>query len=265
MSQRTKLLFLLVVLLSIMTTTHYLEITSKFMKDLRSSGDKYSQQTSTSVRATSGLDTTIGSSSNPPVTKRKFNVTRQPTNPNANANANVPTASPPTTNPKQTRTQAPTFVYTLPPGSNTTNLSISLPSSEWLEDIDTYTNVLGCGAYKCAFRSITGKHGYLVAILLPQEVASAKTAVDMAEYFAATFGIRHTVLARPITTDKRMNRNVSQKTIPNLTNDVLKGNKGVYKALASRLRRGKGGLKERGHNFKKQKQRKKHKKHQKEF
>jgi hypothetical protein len=154
----------------------------------------------------------------------------------ATATANVPTASPPTTNPKQTRTQAPTFVYNLPPGSNATNLSISLPSSEWLEDIDTDTNVLGCGKYKCAFRSITGKHGYLVATLLPQDVASVKTAVDMAEYLAATYGIRHTVLARPITTDKRMKRSFSRETIP--TNQL------TYELLASRLRRGKVDFKE---------------------
>ena len=200
MSQRTKLLFLPVVL-SIMTTAHYLQVTSVTRQP----------RTPPTVAGT-GVDEPKPYSDDPP------------DEPEPTATANVPTASPPTTNPKQTRTQAPTFVYNLPPGSNATNLSISLPSSEWLEDIDTDTIVLGCGKFKCAFRSITGKHGYLVAILLPQDVASVKTAVDMAEYLAATYGIRHTVLARPITTDKRMKRSFSRETIP--TNQLTYGSEG---------------------------------------
>ena len=134
-----------------------------------------------------------------------------PANP-PTSNKDVPT-NPPTSKPKQTPTRAPTFVYTLPPGSNRTNLSISLPSSEWLEDIDTYTQVLGCGGTKCAFHSITGKHGYLVTLKNERELQQAKSAVDMAEYFAATYGIRHTVLARPITTDKIMKRNITMQEI----------------------------------------------------
>ena len=133
------------------------------------------------------------------------------------------TTNPPNSKPKQIPTRAPTFVYTLPPGSNRTNLSISLPSSEWLEDIDTYTQVLGCGGLKCAFHSITGKHGYLVTLKNERELQQAKSAVDMAEYFAATYGIRHTVLARPITTDKIMKRNITIREIPH------------HKVLVSRL------------------------------
>ena len=87
-----------------------------------------------------------------------------------------------------------------------------LPSSEWLEDIDTET-LLGCGAYKCAFPSRTTsrgndssssgsndpyrlRYGYLVTNKFGLE--KLERAFALAQELSETFAVKHTMLANPL-------------------------------------------------------------------
>ena len=79
------------------------------------------------------------------------------------------------------------------------------PPSEWLDDIDTKSSILGCGVSKCAFHSRTsllksrtnpdhrGRYGYLVT-----ERRKVEDAFELAQELAKTFSIRHALLADPI-------------------------------------------------------------------
>ena len=89
-----------------------------------------------------------------------------------------------------------------------------LPSSEWLEDIDTDSLSLGYGAKKCAFLSKTSirgdssnsnssndpdrdQYGYLVSQLLNFDDAERTFAI--AQELSQTFAVKHALLVNPLT------------------------------------------------------------------
>jgi len=93
--------------------------------------------------------------------------------------------------------------------SASTSKIFLLPSSEWLEDIDTDSYVLGCGNYKCAFHSRTSlrdsnsnndpdrdRYGYLVSIRIDLDIAERSFA--LAQKLSETFSIKHTLIANPL-------------------------------------------------------------------
>jgi len=93
--------------------------------------------------------------------------------------------------------------------ANASNLFL-LPSSEWLEDIDTESSVLGCGVFKCAFHSRISlrdssssndperiRYGYLVSDRIDIDIAERTFA--LAQKLSETFSIKHALLSNPIT------------------------------------------------------------------
>jgi len=92
-----------------------------------------------------------------------------------------------------------------------------LPSSKWLEDIDT-ESVLGCGKWKCAFPSRTTsrgdarstnsssssndpdryRYGYLVTTST-KGYPRGKGTFALAQELSETFSVKHTMLAKPLT------------------------------------------------------------------
>jgi len=103
--------------------------------------------------------------------------------------------------------------------SSTSTSTFRLPSSEWIDDIDTnYT--LGCGAFKCAFPSRTtkrgdddansssssssnrpdpdrGRYGYLVSGS-NHYLKTAERTFALAQNLSVQFSVKHTLAANPI-------------------------------------------------------------------
>ena len=100
--------------------------------------------------------------------------------------------------------------------NSSTSTTFRLPSSEWIDDIDTDT-VLGCGGFKCAFLSRTtkrgdvdnnrssssnspdpdrGRYGYLVAG--SGHYKNAERTFALAQKLSVQFSVKHTLAANPI-------------------------------------------------------------------